>query len=291
MRRDCPFCHHERATVRIENQPTKTKGGARNIMKCDECGLFYPRPRFDEPESAEYWAHVKDYEVREKFLDPLRAVSNRDYLVSVLKKYAKTRGNALDIGTSEGRYCHVFESLGYKAYGIEPLDSVASFAREHGLRVCTGSFPDDIPADIADMKYNLISVLETMYYFIDLRKSIEKLYNMLNPGGMLLVKSVQGLSRYYKTSTYFSRYNDSVQGIPTLGSLGYCLRKAGFEIVIVKGLVSFDLLPLNLDFIRNDLARRIILRIYNKAFLDLTLLDIKQADRLIVLARKPIPAI
>lgn len=129
--------------------------------------------------------------------------------------------------------------------------------------------------------------MECIYYLGDLKYSLHKINHMLSDDGFVLIKCHQGYSRYYDDNSYFSRYGDSVQGIPSLSSLDYCLKKTGFEIVKTMGeCCSPDLLPPILRLHTFSLLRRGVAKLYQSIMLNLTLADIQRADRLVILAKK-----
>ena len=285
MQNSCPFCQGRGSYIHKKDQRT-IGGDFRTIYKCRECSALYPYPRMTSAESS---AHLSAYPTNKsdyKFCDPTGAVSRRDPLVKILRRYTKCRGNALDIGTFEGRFCFILGSLGFKAYGIEPQENVVRFAKKHGIEVFLGSFPGAVPQELCQRKYDLISVMESIYYFDDMKKTLRMINTMLTDDGRLLIKAHQGHSRYYDACSYFSRYGDSVQCIPTLKSLRYYLQMSGFKIVRIVGETSLDLLPLGMSRIRNTFLGKAVKKIYNSMMLEWTLLDIGRADRLIVVAKK-----
>jgi len=156
----------------------------------------------------------------------------------MLKDVEKT-GRSLDIGTWSGKYTYIFQALGFDSYGLEPQNQAGEFARSKGLKVIRGSFPDAIPQKLLRHKYHLIAMLEMIYYLHDLKKSLLRVRQLLEENGVLLIKAHQGDSKYYENNnSYFSRYGDYVQGIPTLSSLQYCLDKSGFKVIKLGGLTE-----------------------------------------------------
>jgi len=79
------------------------------------------------------------------------------------------------------------------------------------------------------------------------------LSNKLKDDGVFLIACHQGYSSYYDESqghSYFSRYGDYVQGIPTLNALQYCLERSGFNILKTVGIAAGKIVPaLRADFI------------------------------------------
>ena len=263
----CPFCHHSVSSPYREKQAQR-EGGYCNILKCNECGLLYPQTRMDEKESKSYLAH-SDAMYNPGLLvleEPRGEFTDANFIVQLLADVEKT-GRSLDIGTWSGKYTYIFQALGFDSYGLEPQKQAAEFARTKGLKVLHGSFPDHVPQKLLSHKYHLIAMLETIYYLKDVKKSLLKVKTLLNDNGVLLIQCHQGYSNYYDSHhSYFTRYGDNVQGIPTLSSLRYCLDKSGFQIVKCAGGPQHSL-PTQLNS---------------------TIVDMESADRLYIVARKAV---
>ena len=220
MLKDCPFCHHEKAEIYVKDHALRS-GETREVYECGDCGLLYPRPRMDDVESLDYQSSL----YRKKELkDPVEAMKSRDIrtwevgkgtlrnISRLVRKRVKARGEALDIGTFDGQFCYMLGSIGFDAYGLELCDDAAIYAREKGLNVFTGLFPDTIPYKLEKKKFSFISMMECAYYLVDLRKALKKVHGMLKYGGYFLLKCHQGKSNYYKESnkSLFERYGDGI---------------------------------------------------------------------------------
>ncbi|MGK5092511.1 class I SAM-dependent methyltransferase [Deltaproteobacteria bacterium TL4] len=242
MLHDCPFCHHQQAALFKEHQQLRN-GNAQEVFICNECGTLYPRPRMDSSEAMKY--HSQLYQSKQIFsaAAPLKQSWNeKDPRTKMILQWMKPQGNALDIGTFTGSNCHFLTHLGFNTFGLEPDVNAVKFAQDNGSQVFQGTFPENMPAHLSQMKYHLICLMEVIYYFIDLQECLKKLSEMLVPGGFLLIKAHQGKSRYYEKNSspsLFSRYGDYVQGMPTMHSLIYCLEKTGFEVVDVLEIPLF----------------------------------------------------
>jgi SAM-dependent methyltransferase len=283
---ECPFCHHEHAKLFKDNQSFRFRQGSDDIYRCNDCGLLYPRHRMELNEIQEYLNNMYTNQPGFSFSDPIGISKGETKYWKFLTRWVMSGGNALDIGTFNGSFCHTLGSLGFRAYGLEPQIEAVKYARKHGLNVYPGSFPDNIPAELNQKRFVLISLMECIYYLEDLKHSLQIINQMLTDDGCVLIKCHQGYSKYYNDNSYFSRYGDYVQGIPSLSSLDYCLKKTGFEIVKIMGEYSPDLLPHFLRFPSVPLLWIVVTKLYQLFMLNWTLLGIHRADRLIILAKK-----
>lgn len=286
----CPYCNHRDASLYRGEQRLRD-GGQRDIYQCNECGSLYPSQRMDSSEAEAYNNRLNtnqkagtDYS--HYYDNAVEYIRYDDFICKLLKRFAQPVGEALDIGAFLGRFCRTLEYIGFNAYGLEPQENAAQFARNKGVRVFNGFFPDNIPSDLLNMRFTLISMMESIYYFIDLKKSLLRVNEMLRNGGFFLIQCHQGKSKYYskKENSFFKRYGDYVQAIPTMDSLKYCLENTGFEILYAA--------PMPVDFIRiiykGSRFKWLTIKagaLLNKLY-ELFMADIESADKLIVLARK-----
>ena len=285
MIKDCPFCHHAHATVSRAKEPEVS--GHRAILECLECGCRYPDRRLSPSQSAEYFKHFDDehfaaYDFEADFERGFEGT--RRLLVNyVLPGISLPPGaTALDIGSLSGIVPASLSSLGLLASGVETMDRAVDFARSKGIDVHQGVFPHDLPQTLAGTSFDLITCFEVLYYFHDLRQSLTGLRDMLAPGGFLAIKCLQGNAYYFNRYSYFSRYKENLQAIPTAKSLRYWLSTSGLELVSLR--------PLPEDWLGNawglalpDPLRKV------QSLLNLVLsplFDRSKADRFMVIARR-----
>jgi hypothetical protein len=289
----CPYCHHQHATIKFANQKLRSRDMACDIYCCSECNCLYPRPRMDELDIENYLAIHESDDLRSSldgdFNDKARTKFD-EFICTLLKSHMEIAGNALDIGTFSGIFCRTLNNIGFEAYGLESIREAADFANSKGLRVFKGSFPEKVPSQLLLMKYKLISMMESIYYLVDLRKSLFLIRSMLDFGGYLLIKCHQGNSKYYNDPkiTYFSRYGDYVQAIPTHNSITYCLQDSGLNVVYFQPMPRlFSISKFDQIFGKRygSTFCKIFERIFNK-WRNCFITDIKSVDRLIVLAKK-----
>lgn len=293
----CPFCHHEKAELYRGAQVLRDSADVRDFCKCSECGTIYPESRIDINESLKcrnsIWEMSKppeNYKYRFSRIDFMTRL-----IANCRKKY--NLKNALDIGSGMGDFCCLLKAMNIEAHGLESQEKTVEYAVKLGRKVRYGVFPDDIPPEFNGMKFDLISCNESIFYFPDLKKALDKIYELLSENGILLIKMHQPCSHYYsQDKSLFSRYGNIVQNIPTAGSLRHCLTKVGFGIEKVEPLPEeyfrtfFKLDRKGLHLIKKIFTKFFFIqRAFNEAyhvfFADKDKL-VESADRLIVIARK-----
>jgi len=282
----CTFC--DLAGELYAKSHKLRNGGFQDIYQCKECKSFYPQKRKSFNEIPNYLSTQNTNKDEFRSLDKHREVQKNNYVIRALKHHIKAKGTALDVGAYIGGFVDNLKSIGFDAYGIEPQNNAVSYAQKEGLNVFSGMFPDDIPENIPKDGYLLISFLESIYYSTNLKKTFEKASQMLTEDGYLLIQNICGSSSHFddKSVSYFTRYDDYVQVIPTYESIQHWLIHSGFEI---KYMNELPILGINKYFKYEGKYLKAFHK-YFGVFLDffhkLLFRDTASADKLIIIAKK-----
>lgn len=95
-------------------------------------------------------------------------------------------GKILDVGCAAGFILKGFENSGWKGYGIEPNETMASFGRnELKLNIHTGSLEDFH----TDIRFDLITLIQVIGHFYDVDKALNNISKLLITNGLILVES------------------------------------------------------------------------------------------------------
>jgi SAM-dependent methyltransferase len=284
----CPYCASRGCTLYKESQPYRdqpTKTVA--FFKCSTCGTIYPNPRLDFSEIHEY-LQQSDRAIEIKNV-PEYHISWYDFSLRILKRYKKKYSltTAFDIGANNGEFCRLLNYLGISAFGIEPQGTLVNIARGRGLSVYTGTFPDQIPLNLGESSYDLVSVNEVLYYFPDLKNSLKKIHDLLSDGGILFIKSYNGENDYRRYSkSFFTRPGDYVQAFPTIDTIRFWVEDSGFEIIEI---LAFPDDYLSIIFGIDPMKFGIFQRLFNMLYGNLFMNNdewLNRVDRMIIIAKK-----
>ncbi|MBC6112172.1 class I SAM-dependent methyltransferase [Pedobacter fastidiosus] len=156
--------------------------GRVQIYECNTCTNAFTYPA---PKPIEY--KEKDFHQQFGFntINDLPSQWKKSLLkqLKLIGKYIKPNGNILEIGCGQGLFLSLLKNEGYSVYGIEPSVKASAIARNNGLNIKTGYFPDE---NFENVKFDLIimaQVLEHVEQPIELLKSISD----LNKGAQLLL--------------------------------------------------------------------------------------------------------
>jgi SAM-dependent methyltransferase len=171
----CPLCHLDslRQVARLADEAV--------VSRCRQCGLACGEHRSGAANA-----------------DHFRGLDQDRYLRSVgatrLKSYDRLRrevqplvscGLWLDVGCSYGWLLTYMQERGYEALGLEPSPPAAAEARNRGVKVVEGLFPQDLPPDTAP---RVISFMDVLEHLPDPIAALTAAREQLAPGGAVVVQ-------------------------------------------------------------------------------------------------------
>lgn len=102
-----------------------------------------------------------------------------------LARYLKP-GKMLDVGAAAGFVLQGFVDAGWHGSGIEPNPKMAAYAREVlGLPVQAGAL-ETLPTD---EQYDLVSMIQVIAHFADLRRALQVAADVTKPAGYWLIET------------------------------------------------------------------------------------------------------
>jgi len=160
-----------------------------SLLRCDNCGLYisYPQP---SPDEISKFYPDKYYCYTEKSLN-----FPKGYFANKLKRIFGDRyhyfpspkmpvGSAFEIGCSKGFHLKALQQLGWEVSGIDMYKDAIGYAKnEHGLNVLLGDFQQ---TDIPENSYDLVQAMMVMEHLYDIKKALEKISNIVKPGGLFI---------------------------------------------------------------------------------------------------------
>ncbi|MBK9964435.1 MAG: methyltransferase domain-containing protein [Holophagales bacterium] len=105
-------------------------------------------------------------------------------------------------GARTGGSCRRPPRRGYLATGLEPDPLIADQARQDGLSVTTGFFPQDLP-DAA--VFDVISFHDVFEHLPSPREAAAACFHRLSPGGLLVLVLPSARGALFRPARFFSR--------------------------------------------------------------------------------------
>jgi SAM-dependent methyltransferase len=186
----CPVCESElRLVFKLSS----------DIYYCRSCSLYVaPEVRFNET----FHSAINQDEAYSALKD-LR-MSNFRQIISVLKKELPQNAKGLDVGCSYGWFLETCKNNDISCVGIEPEKALAEYARANGHTVMSGFFPEDLDRNITQLEFIIFN--DVFEHIPDIHKTLESCYQLLTPGGILIINIPLSTGFFYKTAKLLYRF-------------------------------------------------------------------------------------
>ncbi len=174
----CPTCE-------MDASRTFLRFGPADIVSCAGCSLVYVNPQPPPANTTSFFAHsyiCNEQRLRQQFGSwRVRTLAR---IASVVKQ-RKHAGKILDIGCAGGDFLMHFDPQAWDRCGIELSLLAADTARQRGLSVHQSVIRE---TDLPNNWFDVISCLDTFYYFPTPRQDLMKINQLLRPDGLLVLE-------------------------------------------------------------------------------------------------------
>lgn len=219
---DCILCGEKSPTSVF--WPDKRRG---DIVRCLTCGLVFRTPRRLEQsigqDFAEQWT-----ENRPLFsLIHYREKNLREIARWVLDRHPAP-GSVLDIGSSYGTLLGMFPESWIRV-GIEPSGTACQVARE---RLPNAQIIHSLlgEASLPDESFDVITLVDTVYYLPYPLRDLVRVKRLLKPGGMLIIEAPNFANRGYVYRWLKHPFSDTWMYFYTPATLKRILGEVGMKV-------------------------------------------------------------
>lgn len=161
-------------------------GSHTQIVQCRQCGHVFSNPRWMAEELLDAYSAVED----ETYVME-RSGRERTFKrhLQVLEKWAGPgRGrHLLDVGAYIGVFIEVARSHGWDAVGIEPSQWAAGIGQSKNLPIIEGTLG---APELRNRRFDVITMWDVIEHLDDPSAELAKIYELLNPGGVLAVHTM-----------------------------------------------------------------------------------------------------
>jgi SAM-dependent methyltransferase len=188
--KECPLC----ASEKIKN---KYKVSGYTITKCLKCSVFFVREILTEDFLKKSYQNVEGHFTFYVHQDNKKCLNYYyNKIKTEIEKMKPAKGTILDVGCSAGFFLE--QMNGWERHGIEVAEDMGTITREKiGDNIFIGTF-ETYPT--RKNYFDVITLQDVFDHFIDPNKNLQKCYDMLKPGGLLIVK-VHNISCLYAKIT------------------------------------------------------------------------------------------
>lgn len=187
----CPLCDGMRIKPTLVCKDFYASGESFEIACCEDCGFRFTQGFPVEAEIGRYYEtpdyishsdtkrgliNILYHKVRKKMLDRKAGL--------IIEALGKNTGRLLDIGTGTGYFSDAMKQRNWQVKAIEKNEQARLFAREHfGLDVADEKALDSYPAG----SFDVITLWHVMEHLEKLNKTWERLYQLLDTNGILVI--------------------------------------------------------------------------------------------------------
>ncbi|MBW6497840.1 MAG: class I SAM-dependent methyltransferase [Bacteroidales bacterium] len=241
----CPLCGGEDMSRPLLSAPDHMlTTGNYTVVRCLSCELLYTNPRPHEKDlgafyqSEKYISHTeRKKNLREKIYFKVQSLMLARK-ASLINKLEKNQQRLLDVGCGTGAFAKHMQDIGYQVVAVEPQGAAREKANEKGLQVYENQ--EEIQKS-HHLGLDVITLWHVLEHHARFKESLQLYYEMLAPGGWLVVAVPQYLSfdaRFYKSwwaawdlPRHLFHFSEK--------TLKLAASQTGFELKAVKGM-PFD---------------------------------------------------
>jgi 2-polyprenyl-3-methyl-5-hydroxy-6-metoxy-1,4-benzoquinol methylase len=179
----CPFCNSKNYS------PFDSLDGF-SIVKCNECKFVYTNPRPYISDLGNYYSeeYYLDERHKKKYYNEDGSLKNEESDseagITQIENYVDKRGRILEIGAARGSFLKELKKRGWETYGVEISESACKIAREqNGIDMFCGSFKEYD----SSLLFDVICMYQTLEHLPDPKFVLEKAFEKLKPGGLLVI--------------------------------------------------------------------------------------------------------
>lgn len=183
----CRLCGNNQ-TALIGNLPFYMEGKdvITEIYKCNSCGCYWRNflnlCKFEEHFEIASYTNI---ELESKWwLKRHLYFQNLAQLIISCSDSNWKRMNVLDVGCSYGHFMEILSKSGYKCSGVEIVDHLRKSLEKKGkFTLYKNIF--EIPKKL---KFDVITLIDSLYYFDDPVSALHSLNKLLNPTGIMVIR-------------------------------------------------------------------------------------------------------
>ncbi len=161
-------------------------GSHTQIVQCNACGYVYANPRWEDAELMDAYIAVEDDTyVHERAGREKTFAKHLEKLESFV---GAGNGRALlDVGAYIGVFVEQAVSRGWDAVGVEPSHWAAEIARLGKIPVYEGTLEAD---ELVGKRFDVVTMWDVIEHVSSPSSELAKTMNMLKPGGMVVVHTM-----------------------------------------------------------------------------------------------------
>ena len=258
---NCNLCNEDSPELFCRIRGAQT-GCVFDIVRCQNCGLFYTNPRLARRSVATLYS--ASYYSGEGFDPSFRGGTTTSRGAGMALRWMRdvyfrlSRPiRLLDVGGGQGDFALSSMQLGYDALLVELGESGVEGARSRGVHAYQGEITDPFFHD-QEEHYDVVTAWEVVEHLYDPRTFFSRVYRLLRPGGLFLYSTGNANeARFWRSRWGYFQVPEGHLYFYNPKTIRWFLSRAGFkkfldpyriyykETVGVRAMAKFRLI--NLD--------------------------------------------
>lgn len=186
---NCPVCHADKFRNFIKCEDFTVSHEQFNIVQCEACKFRFTNPIPELNNLGDYYEsenYISHSNTSKDLISKLYQIARKG---AIRKKHAlvksRVTGNDwLDIGCGTGDFMRYCKYTGLNIKGIEPSEKARSFAiQEYGLTI----YDEAKIYEFKKESFNAISMWHVLEHVYPLQERVQKIINLLKPGGKAFI--------------------------------------------------------------------------------------------------------
>jgi len=181
----CPICGCEKSEIAYKwDCPYESCPMTFLIARCKKCRFLFTNPRLSRSSLEQYYSKISPY--ADDTYHPIDILRFRfEYFIKALYCHGLTKGNLLEIGCDKGQFLQIAIENGFQVTGIEPSIGAEFAENKLGIHVYRQHFEN---VNLPENTFDCIVMLDVLEHIYNPSECLHKIYKLLAPGGLLLVK-------------------------------------------------------------------------------------------------------
>lgn len=282
----CPVCQEPGERIVVVSQSAQ-------YLRCKNCKLVYVDPQPTATElgrfySDDFWQHVYDEHDRIGY-ELNQATEAKDALRLVRSIELKGGKRLLDIGCGYGYFLKEARDEGFEIAGIEPSKYMLEKANAFlgGEVITLGGYEK---TDDLEGCFDVVTMFAVIEHLRDPADALRRIFNRLNPGGLLLLTTGMTGDILEKVIRGYSMWIDYPQHLWVFSqsSIRMILDAAGYDIVLVRPWVIRNSLE-KLFYLGRILKHGLLLFLHVGTYTkEKSTMKASSGTPMLVVARKPL---
>ncbi|RMG26907.1 MAG: class I SAM-dependent methyltransferase [Bacteroidetes bacterium] len=187
----CPACESGDITYLLTAKDHTVSQETFDIWQCEACQLRFTQNVPRETDIGRYYQsedYISHSDTQKGLINWLyhrvRSITLRQKRKWVEKYAGRKSGRLLDIGCGTGAFLNTMQKAGWQTLGLEPDEGARAYARQqYGLDVRKLEAMYELPAG----QFDVISLWHVLEHVHQLHPCLQRIHELLAPGGTLFV--------------------------------------------------------------------------------------------------------